>query len=126
LRKALKAVSSNVMFLDYQLVSHGLRFDPDLGLGTKGGSAEDIDYFIRAWLSAEPKISSLSISVIHPRKHGRQERYYRGNVLFYKRYVSKASSLKLSLVRQFLVGLALVTLGRMSANDFISAWRANP
>lgn len=126
LRKALKAVSSNVMFLDYRLISHGLMFDPDLGLGTKGKSAEDIDYFIRAWIFAQPKIASLSISVIHPRKQGRQERYYRGNVLFYKRYVSKVSSLNLSLLRQFLVGIALVTLGRMPAQDFVSAWRANP
>lgn len=126
LRKALKAVSSNVMFLDYQLVSHGLMFDPDLGLGTKGKSAEDIDYFIRAWIPSRPQIAALSVSVIHPRKQGRQERYYRGNVLFYKRYKSKAPILGLSLVRQFFVGIALITLKRMPAKDFISAWRANP
>jgi hypothetical protein len=121
LPKALKKVSSNVMFIGREHVQ-GVWFDKELGLGTKGQSAEDLDYFIRAWLQGRPKIAFSSASVIHPRKAGRQERYYKGNVLIYKKYVGAVPALWWSLARQFFVGLALVTLNRLKLSSFLGAW----
>ena len=122
LDRAVKITSSNVMFFCGRIATNDDLFSEHYGLGGHLGSGEDVDYLIRVWRREVPELISVDFAVIHPRKKGRQERYYRGNVALLKANVD-LPGFRYLLCRQLAVGVMLVAQRRLKGDDFVKSWQ---
>lgn len=126
LPNVIRLVSSNVMFFSSHELGTGDRFDEDLGLGSIQGSAEDIDFVTRIWLKRRAPIVHSLYRVFHPRKPGRQGRYYKGNMAYYRHYSRVIAPLKRLLLRHYAVGIALLLLRQIAPSTLVQAWFQEP
>jgi GT2 family glycosyltransferase len=78
-RLAESIVSSNTIYLSASAVRAIGPFDERFGLGARYGSAEDMDYALRA-LRVGPLVYAPDVVALHPVKAGLFDRNYPGNV----------------------------------------------
>lgn len=115
--------SSNTMFLRGSVVTSIGAFDERLGLGTPLGSAEDVDYGLRAFNAARLSVLDDKILVGHRDKMpGLRSKYYPGSLFVLARHARDGGVTE--FLRKLAIGLYLVILGELSLVRYLSALRA--
>jgi len=115
--------SSNTMFLRGSVVAAVGKFDESLGLGTALGSAEDIDYALRAFGAARLSVLRDEILVGHRDKPpGLRGKYYPGSLVVLARHARGAGAAE--FLRKVALGPYLVARRELSFGGYVSALRA--
>ncbi len=120
----INASSNTIFVLGNMFKGIGL-FDENLGVGTPNKSSEDIDYALRAFLSADRTIFIDRILVGHRDKSGEHRaKYYKGALIVARRYALRSPMLFWLFLRKLLVGIAFVGLGKLRPGELVASVRA--
>jgi hypothetical protein len=115
--------SSNTMFFRGSVVAAIGKFDESLGLGTALGSAEDIDYALRAFGAARLSVLRDEILVGHRDKPpGLRGKYYAGSLVVLARHARGEGVAE--FLRKLALGAYLVVRRELSLGKYVSALRA--
>jgi hypothetical protein len=122
-RAVVRKSSSNTMFFRGSVVAAIGKFDESLGLGTALGSAEDIDYALRAFGAARLSVLRDEILVGHRDKPpGLRGKYYAGSLVVLARHARRDGVAE--FLRKLALGPYLVVRRELSLGKYVSALRA--
>jgi hypothetical protein len=104
-RDVVRLTTSNSLFLRGSTFLRVGTFDPELGVGTINGSAEDTDYAIRALLIAgrAGKVDRALVAHAEP-DLASAAKYYRGALIVLARHARRRPALMFEFVRKIMVG----------------------
>jgi hypothetical protein len=115
--------SSNTMFVRGSVVAAVGEFDEGLGVGTALGSAEDVDYGLRAFNAARLSVLRDEVLVGHRDKlPGLRGKYYPGSLFVLARHARQDGVTE--FLRKLVIGIYLVVRGELSFKRYLSALRA--
>lgn len=114
--------SSNTIFVRGRIANEIGGFDPELGVGTKNKSGEDLDYAIRAHFAADQSAFSPLKLVGHRDKDPAiRAKYYRGSLIVLGRYALLSGGMLWLFLRKLAIGAVFGVLLRLSPGELFSA-----
>lgn len=124
-RDIVRLTTSNSLFVRGSIFLRVGAFDPELGVGTANGGAEDTDYAIRALLMAgrASLIDRALIAHAEP-DQASAAKYYRGALIVLARHARRRPALMVEFLRKILVGNYFMARRRLSPRLLLSALAA--
>lgn len=124
-REVVRLATSNSMFVRGSVFLRVGAFDPDLGVGTVNGGAEDTDYAIRALLAAGRADLVNRALIAHPEPdQASAAKYYRGALIVLARHAGRRPALMFEFLRKLLVGGYFVSRRKLSVRLLLRAFGA--
>ena len=120
--RIVRNASSNTIFMRGSVVAAVGEFDEALGVGTKLGGSEDLDFAVRAAASARRIVYDDGVLVGHRDKDAKlRARYYPSSLIVLARHVRLGTGYE--FVRKLAVGAVLLLRRELSWADFWHALR---
>lgn len=115
--------SSNTTFVRGRVANAIGGFDPELGVGTKNKSGEDVDYAIRAYFSSDQTGFSPVQLVGHRDKDPAiRAKYYRGTLIVLSRYALLSTGMMWLFLRKLAIGAVFGVLLRLGPGELLGAF----
>ncbi|WP_448956247.1 glycosyltransferase family 2 protein [Labrys neptuniae] len=124
-RDIVRVTTSNSMFLRGSVFLRLGDFDPELGVGTPNGGAEDTDYAIRALLVAGQAGLIDRALIAHPvPDQDSAAKYYRSALIVLARHAGRRPALMMEFLRKIAVGGYFLARRKLSARGLFAALMA--
>jgi hypothetical protein len=119
LQKSLEVAASAALFCKGSALAQ-FKFDEKLGLGTKIGSAEDLDLVLDMLSRGLKGIHSLEVRIGHPKKNRSME-YFPGSVAVLRKYSRHWPSAWILIIRRLVHGLLFMFQGKLKPKTLATA-----
>lgn len=120
---AVRVANSVGMFWTAEALCGVGNFDEGLGVGSAGGSSEDLDMLLRALASNKSVVYDGTVRIYHPYVPSRPAQYYRGNLLALKKNL-RVAGVRWLFLRRLGGGACMVFRRELPADVYIRSMTA--